>query len=216
MDEKNVIYSIIRKNIRNRGVNTLDLEIELADHILLAVEEKMKTGLSFYNSYKDVMLSFGPNGLEKLQNEKYNLLVKKGRKLVYKQFIEFITIPKIFLTLMIGAVLFTISANNFYLKEVFLSIIISLFVFTAINTFRIKIKYLKNNFSQIIANERLFSIAYYIAYIPAFIVFQNIAEINQVFFVIYLVFIIIIFFSYNVVMRKTVVEIEMNYFQLST
>lgn len=88
----------IRNNIRNRGITSIDLEYEMVDHIASATEEQMSKGLSFRDAFKNVMFSFGPYGMEKLQEKKTKELHSRGYKLLWKNVLLFFRWPKILLT----------------------------------------------------------------------------------------------------------------------
>ncbi|MCF8370964.1 MAG: hypothetical protein K9H64_05030 [Bacteroidales bacterium] len=98
----------IRTNIRNRGIETIDLEHEMVDHISSAVEEKLDEGVAFRDAYKSVVNEFGPFGLKKLQYSKNIKLRKKGRRMIFRNMKAYLKPPKIALTLLIAAILFTL------------------------------------------------------------------------------------------------------------
>lgn len=209
-----LIYNIIRENIKNRGVETIDLQVELTDHISLAVDEKMKQGLAFKEAFKQVMVTFGPFGMEKLQAHKYSILAKRGRKLVANQFIKFFTIPKIILTILIYSSLYFVYNYNFHLNFIWQTIPLLLLVSTLVHLIHLKNVSKGKRFTQLVANERVLSLLYYILYVPGFLLFRGIFLTNVYIFTFYLTFIIILFLAFNIVMKKSYVEVMNRYVNL--
>ena len=60
----------IRNDLRDRGVSLPEVEDELIDHIVSAVENEMKKGTDFNSSYREVISSFGIFGVRQVQVEK--------------------------------------------------------------------------------------------------------------------------------------------------
>ena len=148
----------IRNNICKRGVETIDLEYEMVDHIATAVEEKMDEGSSFYDAFKAVMISFGPYGMEKLQKERNKKLIREGWKLAFQYFKTYFRLPKIILTIAIVLGLYsiyTLSSNAVFIFEVLYitSVVVSL-GFVVYDSWKMRHK----NFSQLLIVGRLYYI----------------------------------------------------------
>ncbi len=152
----------IRINIAGRGIETIDLEAEMVDHISSAVEESMEKGKSFRDAYKATIIGFGPHGLEYLQNKKNKSLIKKGIKLIAYKFVEITTPPKVFISLIIGVLVYFILnispdrviAFNILFYGVWLSSLCIYGIYTYKNH--------KVRFSQINAFNSIFGISYYL------------------------------------------------------
>ena len=148
----------IRKNICNRGIDTIDLEYEMVDHIATAVEEKMEEGKTFYDAYKAVMVTFGPYGMEKLQKERNKKLEREGWKLAFQYLRTYFRLPKITLTIAIVLglySLYTLSSNAVFIFETLY--IISMFVsfaFVIYDSWKMRHK----KFSQLLIVGRLYYI----------------------------------------------------------
>ncbi len=155
----------IRINIADRGIETIDLEVEMVDHISSAVEYRIEGGMSFRDAYKATIIEFGPRGLEYLQADKNKLLIKKGLKLIAHKFVEITTPPKVFVSLLIGVLVYfvlsfsldkSLSFNVLYYGLCFLSFVLYAFYY---------FKKCKIKFSQINAFNSIFGIIYYLMYI---------------------------------------------------
>lgn len=156
----------IRTNIRNRGIETIDLEHEMTDHISSAVEEKLEHGIEFRDAYKSVVAAFGPFGLQRLQKEKYSRLKKKGYRMIFRNMKAYLKLPQIVLTLLIAAILYalySIVEEDVYVVYVVLALaLFSPLVYLLSSKQRREIK---DNFTSIKAMYRIngeIAILYYI------------------------------------------------------
>lgn len=113
----------IRTNIRNRGIETIDLEHEMVDHISTAVEEKLEEGVPLRDAYKTVVNSFGPFGLQKLQDLKYAKLRKKGRRMIVRNLKVYLTPPKVALTFLIAVVLYVLYSTDISRQYIVIAVI---------------------------------------------------------------------------------------------
>ena len=162
----------IRINIRNRGVETIDLEIEMLDHISSGVEERMKLGASFRDAYKAVVLEFGPHGMSQLQSIKYDALRKKGLKLLIKEYLELLIPPKIFASLSISFLLYTIF-YYFPSNILFKSVSISTFFIFFLSLLILKIKNYKKKYSQIKSYDQILSFVFIMFNLPFYDFYIN-------------------------------------------
>jgi len=200
----------IRINIRNRGVETIDLEIEMLDHISSGVEEKMKQGASFRNAYKAVMLEFGPHGMSQLQSMKYDTLCKKGLKLLLKKYLELLTPPKIFASLCISFLLYTIF-YYFPSNTLFKSVSISIFFIFFLSLLIIKIKNHKKKYSQIKSYDQILSFVFIIFNAPFYDIFINSQTTSVLAKTLIIMLPSLFFYSYFEVFLKLYRELEEDY-----
>ncbi len=114
----------IRTNIRNRGIETIDLEYEIVDHVSSAVEEKLAEGVSFIDAYKSVVNAFGPFGFKKLQSQKYAKLRKKGRRMIFQNMKSYFKFPKIALPFLIASILYSLYSYFDYDMYLFYGVIV--------------------------------------------------------------------------------------------
>lgn len=160
----------IRTNIRNRGIETIDLEIEMVDHISSAVEEKLEDGIQFRDAYKSVVNAFGPFGLQKLQDQKYGQLRKKGFWMILRNLKVYLTPPKLALTLLIASILFALYSVDAIRAYVFYTIyLLALFAPLIYFLSSKERTHARKNYSSIKAIFQIYPILYYfIFYIPSF------------------------------------------------
>jgi hypothetical protein len=76
LEERHIIY--IRKNLKKRGIETLDLLEEMTDHFAEAVEEAMTENpkLGFRDAFNCEVAKFGAFGMMKLQ-DRFNAKLEK-------------------------------------------------------------------------------------------------------------------------------------------
>jgi hypothetical protein len=140
------LYEFCKKH----KVKYYDVQIELVDHIAEAIEKTWKENenISFEENLEAQYEKFGEGGFKKLENEKARLLNRKYFRLQWDLIAECYTVPKIFISLAITAILFTtfrffdndamviyplfimhlmafglISMNNFFKKQSILSLV---------------------------------------------------------------------------------------------
>ena len=77
----------ISKSINKSNIKSSDMKEDLIDHFCCAVEDYMKKGLNFQDSYKKAYQDISPNGLDEIENETVYLLtfkkIKAMKKLLY-------------------------------------------------------------------------------------------------------------------------------------
>lgn len=155
----------IRINIADRGIETVDLEVEMVDHISSSVEDIMAASKSFRDAYKATLIEFGPRGLEYLQADKEKVLVKKGLRLIAHKFVEITTPPKVFISLLVGVLVYSVLSfspdNSIAFNILYYGVCFSSFCIYAVYYFaKCKVK-----FSQINAFNRIFGISFYLLYL---------------------------------------------------
>ena len=84
-------------------VRHFDVQTEVVDHLASAIEEKwaMNPNLSFEKALNQVYTGFGIFGFGKLEQEKTEVLNTKLLRKTWKYVKSFLTIPKIFLTILL-------------------------------------------------------------------------------------------------------------------
>ena len=214
LNEKEIEW--IRKNIRNRGIETIDLEYEMLDHISLAMEEKLITGDSFRDAYKTVMAGFGPFGMKKLQEKKYGELRKKGYLLFFKNLITYFHPPKIALTLLIAAILLLLYKylNNdsiVYYSSGAISFLIPMFYFIKRKIFRMTI-----NFTMMKAMYQISGIIFYVTvYIPMIILMVEPRELSLFAQVLYSLIPLIACIAFLASLKQSIEDVEAEYGSLA-
>ncbi|MEA3446355.1 MAG: hypothetical protein U9R19_16690 [Bacteroidota bacterium] len=203
----------IRQNIRNRGIETIDLEHEMLDHISMAVIEKMEEGLSFREAYKSVLLTFGPFGLQKLQNLKYRQLRKKGYRMIYQNLGEYLKPPKIALTFLIAVVLYALYSFGPIKIYVFTSVLLAALVAPVIYFIASKkLRPARKKYSQLSSFHQIHGSGYFIIIYPMFMILpNNIEHISNYWAVFYSMIPVILCFAFFVSLKQSIAEIENDY-----
>lgn len=98
----------IRAAVYSRGVRSIDLELELTDHIATATENAMGGGLSFDKAFATTMNSFGRWGFIRLQREKTKAIAQRGRLLMREKIRDLFSWPGVLITLMVFMLFYTI------------------------------------------------------------------------------------------------------------
>lgn len=125
-------------------VEHYDVQVEIVDHLASAIEERLSKNPNqvFEQVLDDVYQGFGPMGLSGFVDSMEERVVKRNRKLLWKEFFTFFTIPKIFLTvcLLLGFyLLFQVITLN-TIRIYFLGVIFISFVLVFSDYFRRKRK----------------------------------------------------------------------------
>lgn len=81
LDDQQV--DLIDSDLRQRGIRTESLRLNLLDHICILVEEKLGEGADFHQCYAAVIRSFYKDELKELEEETHLLMVmRKGHLLL--------------------------------------------------------------------------------------------------------------------------------------
>jgi hypothetical protein len=117
-------------------VEWYDVQTELVDHLANGIEKQWLTNpnISFYNALMNEFKKFGFSGFENLVEEKTKALNKYYRKQVWFYLKEFLTLPKIILTLFLVWVLYNLMH---YLDDKTLLMTTLIFVIFAVLSFHI-------------------------------------------------------------------------------
>ncbi|MEE9348951.1 MAG: hypothetical protein V3U80_02795 [Flavobacteriaceae bacterium] len=165
MDRKLISESQIEnlyKFTRDHYVYWYDLQSELVDHLANDIEEIwiQEPNLTFENAKNKSFKKFGVCGFMEVIDERSASLSKKYRKMIWKEFITFLTIPKITVTIsFIWAVSFLLKNISFN-RELILGAILLVSIYPLYhrykNTKRIKKTVLETDkkwyFEEIITN----------------------------------------------------------------
>ena len=110
---------------RKHYVHYYDVQVELVDHLAEAIEEKMNINpkLSFEQALDSVYAGFGIKGFADIVATRIEMVSKKSRKLKWKLFFSYFTVPKIAMTVCIYAFLLLLGQflTQDYYRGVFLS-----------------------------------------------------------------------------------------------
>jgi hypothetical protein len=106
-------------------VRHYDLQLELVDHLANAIEEKMKEDpkLPFETALHKVFAGFGISGFAKIVAARTRSLEKSARKLRWKLFISYFTLPKVAMTL---CIFLALSSLPMYLSGSVVGIVLTL------------------------------------------------------------------------------------------
>lgn len=97
-------------------VEWIDLQMELVDHLANGIEEQWETNpaLTFEQCLQNEFAKFGVYGFMNVVENRREVLEKKYAKLIFQNFSEFFTFPKILVTIISIMMLFLVfNANAF-------------------------------------------------------------------------------------------------------
>ena len=72
---------LIRGDIRQNGVELIDLQEDLLDHVCCAIEEESSPGLSFEEMYQQIRTQLFPDGYREIQETTNELIAQKFEKM---------------------------------------------------------------------------------------------------------------------------------------
>lgn len=187
LTERQIEY--IAQAINRSKIESADLKEDLMDHFCCAIEEEMKKGLNFEDSYQKAFLNICPDGLDEIQKETIFLLtskkIKAMKKLLYVSgYLSAIGLTTTFVmkSTHIGGAMITLLLTTAILVFIFLpTLFITLYKRAFTKNLSDKLKYI---FGFIGAALFITSIAFKIAHWPGatLILVTSIATINFVFF----------------------------------
>lgn len=87
----------IRKVLKKRGIETIDLLEEMTDHFVQAIEEREDElpQLTLREALRQEVAKFGTFGMMKLQEDYQRKLEKEGLRILWRTFLSFWKIPQI-------------------------------------------------------------------------------------------------------------------------
>lgn len=96
---------------RKKYVSFYDVQVEIVDHLAEAIEAHIKQhpNHSFDQALQTIYTQFGIFGFAKVVQEKQKAVEEYNNKLWRNAFLNYFTIPKISITLLIFTILFTVS-----------------------------------------------------------------------------------------------------------
>lgn len=145
---------------RRHYVQYYDVQVELVDHLVEAIEEKMSLNptLSFEQALDQVYAGFGIKGFADIVATRMEMVSKKSRKQKWKLFFSFFTIPKISMTVCIYAALLLVGKflTPDYYRGIFLFLIgIAIFIFEIVHSVKISRLFKHQKKEMIFTSERL-------------------------------------------------------------
>ena len=126
---------------RKHYVQYYDVQVELADHLSAAIEERMSNDpkLSFEQALDGVYAGFGIKGFSDIVATREKMVYKQCKKQKWKLFFSYFTVPKIAMTVCIYAVMLLLGklfTQDFY-RIVLLSVLgFCLIVFEIIHSIK--------------------------------------------------------------------------------
>ena len=190
---------------RRHYVQYYDVQVELVDHLVEAIEEKMSLNptLSFEQALDQVYAGFGIKGFADIVATRMEMVSKKSRKQKWKLFFSYFTIPKIAMTVCIYAALLLVGKflTPDYYRGIFLFLIgIAIFIFEIVHSVKMSRLFKHQKKEMIFTSERLSGIIHSGLFIQIFFsssVFDY-AEVKQMHYLAYSLislFMLLIFLS---------------------
>lgn len=133
---KSTNYSILPKK---HYVEFYDVQVELVDHLANAIEEQWKEdpSISFEDALQIEFKKFGVFGFTGLVEQKQNELHKYYNKMLWREVLKFVSIPKVVITILLYLYVFYILKNYGTLGEIIiLVLLIALFAYFTIDGLR--------------------------------------------------------------------------------
>jgi hypothetical protein len=159
----------IRFFIQQRGFKYIDVQMEILDHVVSSVEEKMTTNpeLKFADAVNQTQASFGVKGFSIIEDSIVKGLNRKYNRLFFKNFLYYFGYKYILSVLFSGIFLYKLqeiisNKDNFF--TVFLAVLMGLTLVLLI--FRFKSDGFKEYMSYKISGS-------YLGYMAAFLTFSN-------------------------------------------
>ncbi|MFN3299960.1 MAG: hypothetical protein ACK41Z_07180 [Sediminibacterium sp.] len=190
---------------RKHYVQYYDVQVELVDHLVAAIEEKMNMNpkLSFEQALDSVYAGFGIKGFADIVASRIEMVSKKSRKQKWKLFFSYFTIPKIAMTVCLYAATLLIGKllTPDYYQGIFLFLIgIAIFIFEIVHTVQMSRLFKHQKKEMIFTSDRLSGIIHSGLFVQIF--FSNrvfdYAEVQQMHFLSYSIislFMLVIFIS---------------------
>ena len=133
--EINQIFDFTKKHY----VEFYDVQVELVDHLANAIEEQWKEdpSISFEDALQIEFKKFGVFGFTGLVEQKQNELHKYYNKMLWKEIVKFVSIPKVVITILLYLSVFYTLKNYGTLGEIItVVLLIALFTYFAIDGLR--------------------------------------------------------------------------------
>lgn len=151
------LYGFCRKHY----VRAYDVQVELVDHLTVAIEEKMAADakLSFEKALELVYLSFGIKGFADIVASRIQSLDKKWKKERWKLFFAYFTLPKLAFTLFIYSMLLVIGSimPKEYLSNTIMVFVMILLIFDIV-CMRITAKKFKKQQKELLYTSTRFEV----------------------------------------------------------
>src|SRR5690606_16922227 len=109
VDQIEQLFAFTKKHL----VEHYDVQVELVDHLANAIEEQWKENpnISFDDALEKEYKNFGVFGFSGLVEQKQAALKNHYWKIIKKEFINFFSVPKVILTVVMFYVLFQFYSN---------------------------------------------------------------------------------------------------------
>lgn len=133
--EINQIFDFTKKHY----VEFYDVQVELVDHLANAIEEQWKEdpSISFEDALQIEFKKFGIFGFTGLVEQKQSALIKYYRKMLLKEIVKFVSIPKAILTVVLYVFIYFFLEKSGSLGEVIgLVLLLGSFIYFMIDGFR--------------------------------------------------------------------------------
>lgn len=111
-------YRSLYDFVAAKGVQYTDLQIEIVDHMVCAIEENLnrQNKPNFDAARDQVYQSFGSNGFKRLKKKKEKALKSYWRRRVGSYLLKFFTFPKLVFTGMLTVIYFTLFKTYYLLR----------------------------------------------------------------------------------------------------
>lgn len=126
---------------RKHYVRYYDVQVELADHLSAAIEERMSNNpkLSFEQALDAVYAGFGIKGFADIVATREKMMSKQCRKQKWKLFFTYFTVPKVAMTVCLYAVLLLLGSlftHDYFRMAILFTIGLGLFIFEIIHSIK--------------------------------------------------------------------------------
>src|SRR5690606_5256014 len=113
---------------RQHFVEHYDVQVELVDHLANAIEAQWSENpdISFDDALQTEFKKFGIFGFSSLVEQKQSELYTHYLKMMWKEMVQFVSIPKIILTIGLYFVVFTALKAFFPISEIVLYVLVAL------------------------------------------------------------------------------------------
>ena len=120
-EQIDVLFIFTKKHL----VEHYDVQVELVDHLANAIEAQWKTNpnISFEDALQIEFKKFGVFGFTSLVEQKQRELIKYYNKMLWREVLKFVSIPKVVITILLYLYVFYILKNYGTLGEIIILVL---------------------------------------------------------------------------------------------
>lgn len=153
-EQIDTLFTFTKKHL----VEHYDVQVELVDHLANAIEEQWKTNpnISFEDALQKEYKNFGIFGFSGLVEQKQAALQNHYWHIIKKEFINFFSVPKVIITVILFYLLFQLYSNPtemreqvwFALKCIFFVVTLFLWIYQSRQLKKVESKYLLHSINN--------------------------------------------------------------------